>query len=124
MGPEALRVARLQPILEQQGLTVVDRGNVSGPPNPQSAAVDGYRHLPEVLAWNRSVHDAVLAELRAGRLPILLGGDHSLAVGSIGAVARHCRENGRRLRVLWLDAHSDFNTSVLTPSGTSRPSLM
>jgi arginase len=118
MGPEALRVARLQPILEQQGLTVIDRGNVNGPPNPQSAAVaDGYRHLPEVLAWNRAVHDAVLAELRAARLPILLGGDHSLAVGSIGAVARHCRENGRRLRVLWLDAHSDFNTRALTPSG-------
>ena len=117
MGPEALRVARLQPILEQQGLTVVDSGNVSGPPNPQSAAVDGYRHLPEVLAWNRAVHDAVLADLRAGCLPILLGGDHSLAVGSIGAVARHCRESGRRLRVLWLDAHADFNTSALTPSG-------
>ena len=117
MGPEALRVARLQPILEQQGLTVLDRGNVSGPPNPQSAAVDGYRHLPEVLAWNHAVHDAVLGELRASRLPILLGGDHSLAVGSIGAVARHCRETGRKLRVLWLDAHADFNTSALTPSG-------
>lgn len=117
MGPEALRVARLQPILEQQGLTVIDRGNLGGPPNPQSAAVDGYRHLPEVLAWNRAVHDAVLDELRAARLPILLGGDHSLAVGSIAAVARHCRETGRKLRVLWLDAHADFNTSELTPSG-------
>ena len=117
MGPEALRVARLQPILEQQGLTVLDLGNVSGPPNPQSAAVDGYRHLPEVLAWNHAVHDAVLGELRASHLPILLGGDHSLAVGSIGAVARHCRETGRKLRVLWLDAHADFNTSALTPSG-------
>jgi len=117
MGPEALRVARLQPILEQQGLTVIDRGNVSGPPNPQSAAVNGYRHLPEVLAWNHAVHDAVLGELRASHLPILLGGDHSLAVGSIGAVARHCRETGRKLRVLWLDAHADFNTSALTPSG-------
>jgi arginase len=117
MGPEALRVARLQPILEQQGLTVVDRGNLSGPPNPQSAATDGYRHLPEVLAWNRAVHDAVLGELRESRLPILLGGDHSLAVGSIGAVARHCREKGLKLRVLWLDAHADFNTSELTPSG-------
>jgi len=117
MGPEALRVARLQPILEQQGLTVIDRGNLGGPPNPQSAAVDGYRHLPEVLAWNRAVHDAVLGELRAARLPILLGGDHSLAVGSIAAVARHCRETGRKLRVLWLDAHADFNTSALTPSG-------
>jgi arginase len=117
MGPEALRVARLQPILEQQGLTVVDRGNLGGPPNPQSPAVDGYRHLPEVLAWNRAVHDAVLGELRAANLPILLGGDHSLGVGSIAAVARHCRETGRKLRVLWLDAHADFNTSALTPSG-------
>ena len=117
MGPEALRVARLQPILEQQGLTVVDRGNLGGPPNPQSAAVDGYRHLPEVLAWNRAVHDAVLGELRAARLPILLGGDHSLGIGSISAVARHCREAGKKLRVLWLDAHADFNTDVLTPSG-------
>lgn len=117
MGPEALRVARLQPTLEQQGLNVVDRGNVSGPPNPQSAAIDGYRHLPEVLAWNRVVHDAVLAELRASHLPILLGGDHSLAIGSIGAVARHCRDTGRKLRILWLDAHADFNTSALTPSG-------
>jgi arginase len=117
MGPEALRVARLQPILEQQGLTVIDRGNVSGPPNPQSPPVDGYRHLSEVLAWNNAVHDAVLGELRASRLPILLGGDHSLAVGSIGAVARHCRETGRNLRILWLDAHADFNTSALTPSG-------
>ncbi len=117
MGPEALRVAQLQPMLEAHGLEVVDRGNLAGPANPWQPPVDGYRHLAEVVAWNRAVHDAVLAELRLGRLPILLGGDHSLAVGSIGAVARHCRDTGRRLRVLWLDAHADFNTSVLTPSG-------
>ena len=51
------------------------------------------------------------------RLPILLGGDHSLAIGSISAAARHCRASGRKLRVLWFDAHADFNTNVLTPSG-------
>jgi len=117
MGPEAMRVAALQPALEQLGVEVVDRGNLSGPPNPQLPPVAGYRHLQEVTAWNRAVHDAVLAELRAGRLPMLLGGDHSLAIGSISAVARHCREAGRKLRVLWFDAHADFNTSVLTPSG-------
>jgi arginase len=117
MGPEALRVAQLQPMLEAHGLEVADRGNLAGPANPWRPPVDGFRHLPEVVAWNRAVHDAVLAELRLGRLPILLGGDHSLAVGSIGAVARHCREAGRKLRVLWLDAHADFNTSELTPSG-------
>jgi arginase len=117
MGPEALRVAGLQAALEAHGLQVQDRGNLSGPPNPWQPPVDGYRHLPEVVAWNRAVHEAVLAELQAGCLPILLGGDHCLGLGSISAVARHCREVGKKLRVLWLDAHADFNTSVLTPSG-------
>lgn len=117
MGPEALRVAQLQPVLESHGLEVVDRGNLSGPPNPWQPALDGYRHLAEVVAWNQAVHDAVHAELAIGRLPILLGGDHCLGIGSISAVARQCRETGKRLRVLWLDAHADFNTSALTPSG-------
>jgi arginase len=63
------------------------------------------------------VHDAVYAELKLQRLPILLGGDHCLGVGSISAVARHCREQGKKLRIIWLDAHADFNTSELTPSG-------
>jgi arginase len=117
MGPEALRVAGLQAALENHGLTVVDKGNLAGPTNPWLPPVQGYRHLHEVVAWNRSVHDAMLAALQAGQLPILLGGDHCLGIGSISAVARHCRNTGKKLRVLWLDAHADFNTSVLTPSG-------
>jgi len=117
MGPEALRVANLGPVLVSHGLEVIDRGNLAGPPNPWQAPVDGYRHLDEVVAWNQAVHDAVHAELALGRLPILLGGDHCLGLGSISAVARHCREAGKKLRVLWLDAHADFNTSELTPSG-------
>ena len=117
MGPEALRVAGLQAALESHGVDVVDRGNLSGPANPWQPAQQGYRHLAEVLAWNQAVHEAVREELRIGRMPVLLGGDHCLAIGSISAVARHCRETGRRLRVLWLDAHADFNTSALTPSG-------
>ena len=117
MGPEALRVAGLQAALESHGLTVLDRGNLSGPTNPWQPPVDGYRHLPEVVEWNRRVFDAMLAELRLGHLPILMGGDHCLGLGSISAVARHCAEAGKKLRVLWLDAHADFNTSELTPSG-------
>jgi len=117
MGPEALRVAGLEPTLEGQGVTVHDQGNLSGPGNPNLPARDGYRHLPEVVTWNRLVHAAVYGELQAAKLPILLGGDHCLAVGSISAVARHCRERARPLRILWLDAHADFNTAVLTPSG-------
>jgi arginase len=117
MGPEALRVADLAAALRAHGLEVVDRGNLIGPTNPWLPPADGYRHLDEVVAWNQAVHDAVLAELELERLPIMLGGDHCLAVGSISAVARFCRSRGRKLRVLWLDAHADFNTSAITPSG-------
>jgi arginase len=117
MGPEAMRVADLQATLESHGVEVLDRGNLAGPRNPWQPPVEGYRHLDQVVAWNVAVHDAVHAELADGRMPILLGGDHCLAIGSISAVARHCREAGKRLRVLWLDAHADFNTSLLTPSG-------
>lgn len=117
MGPEALRVAGLGEALRARGLDVEDRGNLAGPQNPWGPPVDGYRHLEQVVAWNRAVKDAVAAELAAGRLPIMLGGDHCLAMGSITAVADHCRARGRTLRVLWLDAHADFNTSEITPSG-------
>ena len=117
MGPEALRVAHLGEAIARRGVEVRDLGDVAGPRNPVSPPVDGYRHLAEVTAWNRAVFDASLGELRAGRMPIMLGGDHCLAIGSIAAVAAHCRDNGRKLRILWLDAHADFNTSALTPSG-------
>jgi arginase len=117
MGPAALRLAGIQKSLERFGSEVHDCGDVTGPDNPGAFAVDGYRHLAEVTAWNHAVFDAVYAELVGGRLPILLGGDHCLAIGSISAAARHCRETGKRLRVLWFDAHADYNTASITPSG-------
>ena len=93
MGPEAIRVAQLQAMRESQGVDVLDRGNLQGPGNPGLPPVDGYRHLAQVTAWNRSVYDACCIELGAGRLPILLGGDHSLAIGSIAAAAQHARQS-------------------------------
>ena len=117
MGPAALRLAGIQESLERFGSEVHDCGDVTGPDNPGAFAVDGYRHLAEVTAWNHAVFDAVYAELVGGRLPIMLGGDHCLAIGSISAAARHCRETGKRLRVLWFDAHADYNTASITPSG-------
>ena len=119
MGPEAFRVAGMQPVLESHGLKVTDHGNLSGPANPWQAPVSGYRHLSEVAAWNQAVHEAVHAALSEGDMPVLLGGDHCLAIGSISAVARHCRQTGKTLRVLWLDAHTDFNTDALTPTGNT-----
>ena len=117
LGPDALRIAGLREALAARGVDVVDRGNLAGPQNPWQPPVEGYRHLQEVVAWNRLLMDAVGAELAQGRLPIMMGGDHCLGIGSITAVARHCRENGKKLRVLWLDAHADFNTHEVTPSG-------
>lgn len=117
MGPEALRVAGIREALHARGLEVSDTGNLAGPTNPWLPPADGYRHLQEVVEWNKAVHEAMYQSLAAGRLPILLGGDHCLGIGSISAVARHCRANGKKLRVLWLDAHTDFNTNALTPTG-------
>lgn len=117
MGPEALRVAGIAEMLARRGLHTEDAGNLQGPTNPWLTPAGGYRHLEEVVAWNLLVRDAVGDALAAGHLPVLLGGDHSLGIGSISAVARHCRQAGRKLRVLWLDAHADFNTNLLTPTG-------
>ncbi|WP_034297038.1 arginase [Herbaspirillum sp. RV1423] len=117
MGPEALRVANLQQALQQYGLRVADGGDVNGPPNPQQGPVGGFRHLEQVAAWNRQVHEAVYGALHQGQLPVLLGGDHALAIGSIAAVAQYCREQGKKLLVLWLDAHADANTNTSTPTG-------
>ncbi|MGA9342504.1 MAG: arginase [Rhodanobacteraceae bacterium] len=117
MGPEALRVAGIAQALAARGIAVADRGNLAGPINPWQPPTEGYRHLNEVVAWTRSVMNATAAELAANRLPIMLGGDHCLAVGSITAVARHCRVQQRKLVIFWLDAHADFNTSSITPSG-------
>ena len=117
MGPEALRVAGLIDMLKNHGLNVVDSGNLAGPTNPWLPPINGYRHLAEVTAWNEALHEASYAALQKGHLPIILGGDHCLGVGSISAVARYCRAAGKDLRVIWLDAHADFNTSELTPTG-------
>jgi len=119
MGPEAFRVAGIQTVLQGHSLQVSDMGNLGGPVNPWQAPVAGYRHLAEVAAWNQAVHEAVHAALCEGQMPLLLGGDHCLAIGSISAVARHCRQASKSLRVLWLDAHTDFNTDLLTPTGNT-----
>ncbi|PJK01937.1 arginase [Lysobacteraceae bacterium NML03-0222] len=117
MGPEALRVARLAEAIARRGVEVRDLGDVRGPRNPEAAPVDGYRHLQEVIAWNQAVFEMSSQALAEGTMPIMLGGDHCLAIGSIAAVAAHARKAGKKLRVLWLDAHADFNTSDVTPSG-------
>jgi len=117
MGPDALRVAGLVEALRAHRLQVIDRGNLAGPPNPWEPPAHGLRHLNEVVAWNRVVFDAVALALAEQQVPLLMGGDHCLAIGSISAIARHCRQHGKNLRVIWLDAHADVNTEAISPSG-------
>ena len=87
MGPDALRIAGLADALAARGVDVVDRGNLDGPRNPLTGPVEGYRHLQQVVDWNRAVMHSVTAELGSGRMPVLMGGDHCLAIGSISALA-------------------------------------
>ncbi len=119
MGPAAYRVAGLREMLDALGQPALDRGDLAlpatlpecPPPNP---ALD---QLPQTLAWTALIRTAVEAELRAHRLPIVLGGDHSLALGSLAGAAAHAATLGRPLFLLWLDAHSDFHTPLSTTSG-------
>ena len=117
MGPDALRVAGLYEALQAHGLNVVDHGNLSGPPTPWEPPKDGVRHLEEVVAWNRAVFDRVSAVLAANQFPLLMGGDHCLAIGSISAIAKRCRFTKKKLRVIWFDAHADVNDETISPSG-------
>lgn len=117
MGPEALRVAGLAPALEKLGYDVHDAGNLSGPVNPSAHPHNGYRHLGETADWCESVRDAVYHTLSEEACPVVMGGDHALAIGSLAGVARHCSERDEPLWVLWLDAHSDYNTPATSPSG-------
>ena len=118
MGPEALRVAGLVRALQSCGREVEDTGNLRGPARPDAPqATNGPHHLREAVDWNRAVFDAVDHALTQGDFPLLMGGDHCLAVGSISAVARHCYRQHRHLRVLWLDAHTDVNDETSSRSG-------
>lgn len=116
-GPAALRRGGLIEALQGLGFLVQDGGDVSGPANPHDDERIAYRNLDQVTLWCQQVHDAVYGAMQQGLMPVMLGGDHSLAVGSISAVARYCRSINKPLWVFWIDAHADFNTVDSSPSG-------
>ena len=118
MGPAAYRVAGLAAAIRDLGHGVQDRGDLS--PVPVEGAVcanPAVDQLPETLGWTLALTEAVDDALSEGGLPIVLGGDHALALGSVAGAARHARRVGRPLFLLWLDAHSDFHTPLTTTSG-------
>ncbi len=113
MGPSAIRYAHLKESLESLGHIVNDRGNVQVPLLETCRVADPkLRYLDCIVSVARRVADRAALSLEAGHFPLLLGGDHSLSLGSIHGAAQR-----RRLGVIWVDAHGDFNTAETTPSG-------
>ena len=116
MGPAALRTAGLLTLLEGLGFAVRDHGDLSvaGVAELDDAPPDNAKHYREIQRWTRTLSARAYQLAHSGVIPIFLGGDHSLSMGSVNGVARHCREAGRDLFVLWLDAHADYNTPATT----------
>ncbi|MFG6595842.1 arginase [Sulfitobacter sp. 1A13368] len=115
MGPDAYRTAGLERALRDLGHSVTDRGNVA--PAPYHAKEHDKLHaLEETIAWTESLAAAADAAMDDG-LPIFMGGDHALALGTVLGAMRHAEKAGRPLFVLWLDAHTDFHTPQTSDSG-------
>lgn len=118
MGPSAYRVAGLAQAIRDLGHGVADWGDIRIPDLPPLASPNPAVHsLAETVAWTEALADKVDDALSQGGLPVIMGGDHSLALGSVAGAAAHARRTGRPLFLLWLDAHSDFHTPLTTTSG-------
>lgn len=113
MGPEALRIAGLADSLRDLGHTVEDRGDFRVAPALRNAE----KRRAEILAVAAQASARGFDTLKSGGFPVFLGGDHSISMGSVSGVARWCAEQDRQLFVLWFDAHGDFNTPGISPSG-------
>ncbi|MBI1796183.1 MAG: arginase [Candidatus Eisenbacteria bacterium] len=118
MGPSAIRVADLEARLEQLGHQVEDRGDLDVMiPETQAVGESKLRYKEPILAMCDRLSAAVEEALGRGRLPLVLGGDHSIAIGSIAGSASHYAREGAALGLIWFDAHGDANTPETTPSG-------
>ncbi|HTX35563.1 MAG TPA: arginase [Bryobacteraceae bacterium] len=118
MGPSAMRVANLNARLAALGYEVEDLGNV--PVRQAEATPEGHPHakfLPQIAATCQSIAVQVQGELEHGSLPLVLGGDHSVAAGTVAGVSKHFRQRGQKIGLIWLDAHADMNTPETSPSG-------
>lgn len=118
MGPSAVRIAGLGPRIATLGARVVDCGDLATPiPETQAAEDPKKKYVDQIAAVCAELYAAVLSSHQAGALPIVLGGDHSVAAGSVAASADHFRDHGSAVGVLWIDAHGDMNTPLTTLTG-------
>ncbi len=118
MGPSAIRIADLEARLEKLGHQVEDSGDLDVMiPETQQVGEGRLRYKEPILAMCDALRRQVDAALSRGRLPLVLGGDHSIAIGSVAGTACHLAAEGRALGLIWFDAHGDANTPETTPSG-------
>ena len=118
MGPSALRIAGIADQVRAVGHRVVELGTITaGGIETTEAGVDGLPFLEEIARVREGTHAAVTEGLRRGCMPLVLGGDHSLSIGSVAAVADHHRGRGEAIGVIWVDAHTDMNRPETSPSG-------
>jgi arginase len=118
MGPSAIRIAGLGQELRALGHTVVDEGDIDLRNVEQLRVGDPHaRYLAEITHANRLLAEKVRRVMRKGHFPLVLGGDHSIAAGTVSGIAAFARSRGRTVGVLWVDAHSDINTPATSPSG-------
>jgi arginase len=118
MGPSAVRAAGLASKLEPLGLEILDEGDVLVP-SPEARAMGNHKakFLAEIAEVCEELSLRVEASLDAGERPIVVGGDHSIAIGTVAGVSSHFRKQGESIGLLWVDAHADMNTPESSPSG-------
>lgn len=118
MGPSAIRIAGLNQAIALLGYEVTDAGNVHvNPPEALTQTTARARFLPEIAAASEELALMVEASLDEETVPVVLGGDHSIAIGSAAGLASFYRKREKRIGIVWLDAHTDINTPETTPSG-------
>lgn len=118
MGPDAFRTAGLLSTLEERGYAVTDLGDLKPADIPAPSHLNpALRNLPQIAAWTAALTKAAYEAASEADLPIFLGGDHSMSIGTVPGVAAHAADQGRPLFVLWLDAHPDLHTLDTTTSG-------
>jgi arginase len=119
MGPSAVRVAGLEAHLEALGHVVTDGGNIGvAIAETKSPGAQNAKYLKEIRETCVKVGDMVIKTLEEGATPVILGGDHSVAAGSVSGLAEFYRRKGQKIGLIWIDAHSDINTPATSPSGS------
>jgi arginase len=118
MGPSAVRLAGLNEKLSTLGYVVEDLGNIAVvQPESVSAGPQQTRYLSEITRTCEKLAAIVEKTVDEGKFPLVLGGDHSIAVGTVSGLSRHYQKQGKKIGLIWIDAHADMNTPETSPSG-------